>query len=171
MVVMSFSCDSQYVIIWASLSTLKLEFKSLAFKLGRNIKCVSYLIPWMLNDKLLNSSFKVDGDSQIVTYCESHEKLMQVRRKVWKPWRVGGQVVMWWASPFVVIRLTDLSKSGGLMPSCPPVQLKWVVWYDPFWFILVWQSDTNICHKSLNWKNKKYIWGQMIRKEILFWPA
>ena len=87
---MSFSCDSQYVIIWASLSTLKLEFKSLAFKLGRNIKCVSYLIPWMLNDKLLNSSFKVDGDAQIVTYCESHEKLMRGRRKVSKPGCGGG---------------------------------------------------------------------------------
>ena len=149
---MSFSCDSQYVAIWASLSTLKLEIKSLSFMLDRNIKCVIYMIPWTLNDKILISSFKVDGDAQIVTYCESHEKLMQGRRKVWKPGCVcgGGQVVMWWASPLVVIRLTDLSKSGGVMPplssrlrqSCH-VELKWVISYDTFWFIFVWQSVKN----------------------------
>ena len=74
-----------------------------------------------LNAKLLNSSFKVDRDAQIITYCESHEKLMQGRRKVWKPALGGeGQVVMRWASPLVVIRLPDLSKPGGIMPIAPP---------------------------------------------------
>ena len=74
------------------------------------------MIPWTLNDKILISSFKVDGDAQIVMYCESHEKLMQGRKKVWKHGGVWGG-----GASSNVIRLTDLLKSGGVMPPCPPV--------------------------------------------------